>query len=425
MDGDGARRTGLRTLAACVLLALGVTAAPLPDHAGAAGQGAAVPTATAARETTVDCNSPTACPELVVDGDPPATLPSGAPSPLRGYSDPTIRRGPDASTVWMAYSWPSVHIDPSGSRSTRVETHLARSTDDGRRWRSGKPLWSAEPVVDPVSGQRGWTDHEVPNLLPVRDETGSTRWIGARLDLFVPDGGTLGKRPPSSFRIVVVSAGSPRELSSGPSAVLGSAGTDERWGVDQDLSALDDSLAGCTVWNEPALHHADGTLYLALRCLALGGTGTPNVAGSTIEVFATEAEGEPTSWRWRHQGRLAGHAEALELGGDGLTQIDFASSRGGRLLAILTPDSWSTEHREFVHHGLRVVEVSSLDEPRLRRRDDGSLAVRAVVTASDLEPLGPGAGTYEPTAATGIILMRREITPASLVGTINDTRVHP
>lgn len=415
----------MRALATLGVLALGVTAASVPDQVGAAGVSAAALSGTSAPAVSVDCNSAAVCPELVVEGDPPAVLPSGAPSPLRGYSDPTIRRRPGGTTVWMAYSWPSVHIDDTGSRSTRVETHLARSDDDGRRWRSAQPLWSADPVVDPVSGQRGWTDHEVPNLLPIRDEAGPTRWVGARLDLFVPDGGSLGKRPPSSFRIVVTSAGSPRKLAQGASAVLGSAGTDERWGVDQDLTALDDSLAGCTVWNEPALHFAGGTLYVALRCLALTGTGTPDVAGSTIEVFATEPDGEPASWTWRHQGRLAGHDEALELGGDGLTQLDFALAQDGDLLAILTPDTWSTEHREFVHHGLRIVEVSSLDKPRLRRRDDGTLAVRAVITASDLAPFGPGAGTYEPTTVTGVVLMRREISAASLVASIHDTRVHP
>lgn len=392
---------------------------------GGGDRAADSPGTTTVPVVSVDCVGDVDCPELTVEGDPPAVLPSGAPSPLRGYSDPTVRREPGGGPLWMAYSWPSVHVGSDGTRSTRVETHLARSDDDGRRWQAVGPLWSAAQVLDPVSGRDGWTDHEVPNLLPVRDEAGSTRWVGTRLDLFVPDGGGLGSRPPSSFRIVVVSAATPQSLASGPSAVLGGAATDERWGVDQDLTALDESLTRCAAWNEPALHQADGTLYLALRCLVLNGSGTPDVAASTIEVFATEPRGEPSSWTWRHQGRLAGHDEAAELGGDGLTQIDFAVAEDGALLAILTPDDWSADHREFVHHGLRVVEVASLDDPRLARRDDDTLAVRAVVTATDLEPLGPGAGAYEPTATTGLILMRRQIGQASLVASIHDTGAHP
>jgi hypothetical protein len=373
---------------------------------------------------SLDCVGGEDCPELVVEGDPPAVLPSGAPSPLRGNSDPTVRREPGGGPLWMAYSWPSVQVGSDGTRSTRVETHLARSGDDGRHWRAAGPLWSAAQALDPVSGRGGWTDHEVPNLLPVRDDAGATKWVGARLDLFVPDGGGLGSRPLSSFRILVVAADTPQSLASGPSVVLGSAATDERWGVDHDLSMLDESLARCAVWNEPALHTADGTLYLALRCLVLDASGTPDAVASTIEVFATEPHGEPSSWQWRYQGRLAGHDEAVELGGEGLTQIDFALAEDGVLLAILTPDAWSADHREFVHHGLRVVEVASLDDPRLARLDDGALAVRAVITATDLDPLGPGAGAYERTATTGLILMRRRIGQASLVATIHDTGVH-
>lgn len=434
-----ARRTEARGLVVAVAL-LSVVAACAGSDGGTAAPSSIPPQrahepsgdagepvgATTAPVTTMDCVGGADCPELAVEGDPPAVLPSGAPAPLRGYSDPTLRREPDGGPVWMAYSWPRSHVGSDGNRSTRVETHLARSDDDGRRWQTVGSLWSATPATDPVSGRSGWTDHEVPNLLPVVDGSeGSTTWVGARLDLFVPDGGGLASRPLSSFRIVLVRADTPQSLASGPSATLGAAATDPRWGVDQDLVALDESLTRCAAWNEPALHHADGTLYLALRCLALDDTGTPDVVASTIEVFATEPEGEPSSWTWRHRGRLAGHDEAAELGGDGLTQIDFALGDDGALLAIITPDGWSSDHREFVHHGLRVVEVDSLDDPRLARRGDGTLAVRAEVTASDLAPLGPGAGAYEATAATGIILMRRQIGEASLVASIHDTGVHP
>lgn len=389
------------------------TGAPAPGGANGAGA------------VAFDCLGDSGCPELRVEGDPPATLPSGAASPLRGYSDPSIRRDPDSRVLWMAYSWPSVHVDTDDSRTTRVETHLARSDDDGLTWQAAGPLWPSEPAVDPVSGAHGWTDHEVPNLLPIPDGESAHRWIGARLDLFVPRGEGLARRPPSSFRITVLTATSPGALATGSRVVLGSAATDERWGVDVDLATLDDDLGRCSVWNEPALHHSEGTLYLALRCLVLDGTGTPDVAASTLEVFATEPIDEPSSWRWRHQGRLAGHDEAVELGGDGLTQVDFATAIDGTTLAVLTPDTWSASDREFVHHGLAVVEVASLEDPQLARRNDGQLAVRAVVTASDLDPLGPGAGTYEPTAATGLVLMRRQIGEASLVASIHDTGLHP
>ncbi|MBX7159422.1 MAG: glycoside hydrolase [Acidimicrobiia bacterium] len=394
-------------------------------YAPGADPSGTLPSGAVANGQTVDCRGDGSCPELVVEGDPPATLPSGAPAPLRGLSDATIRRDPVTGVVWMAYSWPSVHVD-GGRRSTRVETHLARSDDDGRTWHSAGPLWTAAPATDPVTGSTGTIDHEVPNLLPVTDSTaGTTRWVAARLDLFVPDGGTLRRRPPSSFRIAVLAAPDPMALAAAEPAVLGSAATDAGWGVDVDLTDLDDALARCTLWNEPALHHEGGTLFLAVRCLPLGRDGTPDVAAGSLEVFATEPDGEPGTWRWRYAGRLAGAEEAAELGGDGLTQLELATSRDGTLLAIVTPDRWHRAEQEFVHLGLRVVEVTSLARPALARDADGRLVVRAAVTASDLEPLGPGAGTYEPSAAVGIVLMRRDIGRGQLVASLHDTGLHP
>lgn len=406
--------------AAALLVSCNAGTSPEP-----APGGTTTSTPPATKPVKVDCVGDANCPELEVQGDPPATLPSGAPSPLRGLSDATIRRDPDTGALWMAYSWPSVHVSGGGSRTTRVETHLARSDDDGHTWEAAGRLWAAEATNNPVNGEPGSTDHEVPNLLPVTDPaTGVTRWIAARLNLFVPDGGGLGKRPPSSFRIGITAAPDPLSLSSAEPAVLGSAATHPGWGVDANLTDLDDSLDRCTLWNEPALHHDKGTLFLALRCLPLRPDGTPDVATGSIEVFATEPAGEPEAWQWRYAGRLAGPEEATELGGDGLTQIDFAMGRDGRLLAIVTPDRWDTTHKEFAHNGLRVLEVSSLEEPALTR-DGGNLVVRAIVTSSDLDPLGPGAGAYEPTSDLGIVLMRREIGPATLVASLHDTRLHP
>lgn len=117
--------------------------------------------------------------------------------------------------------------------------------------------------------------------------------------------------------------------------------------------------------------------------------------------------------------------EAAELGGKGVTQIDFARSRDGALLCILTPDDWSAEHREFVHYGIRVLELESIDPPQLRRDAQGRLVLRAIVTASDQRPLGPGAAAYSPDSETGILLMRRVIREASLVASVHATGLHP
>lgn len=381
-----------------------------------------VPPATIPHAAT-DCVEE-ACPEIVVQGDPPATLPGGAASPLRGIADPSIRRDPASDGLWMAYSWPSIHVDGDRSRTTRVETHLARSGDGGATWQAAGPLWMAEESTDPASGQSGWTDHEVPDLVPVGSGD-DLRWVAARLDLFVPEGQGLGRRPPSSFRIGVLVAPTPPMLSAAEPVTLGSAATDSGWGVDIPLADLDPALSGCTVWNEPALHYDGSTLFMALRCLVLTGRGRPDVADSSVEVFATDPAGDVSTWQWRYQGRLAGHAEATALGGDGLTQTHFALDVDGHLVALLTPDVWDPGEKAFAHRGVRVVEVESLESPRLRRSPEGDLVVRASVLASDLGPLGPGASAYEPSSAAGVMLIRREIGPASLVGSLHATGVRP
>lgn len=385
------------------------------------------PSTTVSPPSTVEiqCLADAECPELFVAGDPPATLPSGRPSPLRGHADPSIRRDPSTGRLWMATSWPIVQVGSDGARSTQVETHLAHSDDDGTTWRADGQLWPATSTPDlGRGGAPGSTDHEVPNLLPV-ERNGVVTWYAARLDLFVPPGAGLGQRPPSGFRIVVVAADSVPGLATAPTATLGSTATAEGWGIDADLTSLDPGLARCTLWNEPALHADDDELYLVLRCLALGPTGVPDLARSSLEVFSTTPAGDPSGWQWQHLGALAGAGEATALDGDGLTQMDFAIARDGALLAIVTPDRWSSEHREFIHEGVRVLEVDSLDPPTLARDPAGDLIVRATVTAPDLDPLGPAAAAYDAASATGLVLVRRVIGPASLVATMHSTGLHP
>ncbi len=373
--------------------------------------------------TTLDCTDLSACPEIGIGGDPPATLPGGSPSPLRGYADPSVRYDPDSDRLWMAYSWPSMHIDGT-QRVSRIETHLAESTNGGASWDLVQPLWVAEPATDPATGGSGFTDHEVANLARQEAPDG-VRWIGARLDLFVPAGGGLGVRPPNSFRIVVSAAASPPELANAPSVTLGAAATHPGWDVSLDLTKLDDEVAGCAMWNEPALLAEPEVVYLAVRCLRFEpATRSPDWDTSELFVFRAQTAGAVGDWTWTYRGRLAGRAEAVELGGDGLTQIDLAYARDGTLVALLTPDGWDADSRDFVHHGLRVVEVASLATPSLARRADGSLAVRAVISADD-GPLGSGASTYDPELAAGIIFVRRSITEASLVGSMHGTGVHP
>lgn len=378
-----------------------------------------------------------ACPAIEIRGDAPATLPGGAPSPFRGFADASIRRDPADGRLWMAYARPSLRVEaaagrrPAERRSRRpeVDVRLATSDDGGRTWRLRGSLWSPRPATAP-DGARGHLSHEVPNLLPVHSPEG-TVWYGARLEYFLPDAGGFASRPPESFRILVARAATPPALAKAPSSRLGSMATSPAWGVDVNLAELSPRTRHCMLWNEPALHHDGRELFLALSCMAFAGR-KPDLARSDLVVFATSAQGEPASWRWRFAGRLAGVEEARELDGERLTQIDLALGRDGALLAIVTPDTWDERAGDFVHRGCRVVAVErSGDELRLRRDAAGALDLRATVVASDAGPAGTAACTYDPASATGVVMTKRDKQQgglqhaASLSASLHRTGLHP
>ena len=194
------------------------------------------------------------CAEIVIDGDPPSRLPNGPPSPFRGFADPSVRRDPTTGALWMAYSWPRLHVGAT-TFTPGIDIHLARSDDDGGTWNFVAALWESQGRVSP-SGIRGFEDHEVANILPM-PRADEVDWYAARLAYFIPEGGGFGARVPSSFRLVVARAASPAGLADAPAASLGSRLSDARWGIDVDLTTLSPHLERCDLWNEPALHVRD------------------------------------------------------------------------------------------------------------------------------------------------------------------------
>jgi hypothetical protein len=384
-----------------------------------------------------DCGSDSRCASIAIQGDVAATLQDGRPSNFRGFADPSLRKDPESRALWLAYSWPKLHIEKSEGRKGRlrsrsggafdvapgVDVHLARSEDGGVSWRLVKNLWPSHKDTN-ASGanEPGYTSYEVPNLLPVV-ATGRTVWYAARVAYFIPTKGGFKQRPPGSLRVQILHAPSPPELSTARPITLGAAKTDRAWGVDVDLSSLSQEVRHCMIWNEPALYLERGQLYLALRCLAFSGR-TPDMTRSDLFVFATDITGGAGN-QWRYVGRLGGAREAKELGGDSLTQIDIARGRDGRLLLITSPDAWNASMNEFVHFGCAVIELESINPPQMARTAAGKLKVRAFIQASDQMPLGPGACAYDPDSKTGVILTRRHKERGLWMASIHATSVQP
>jgi hypothetical protein len=367
------------------------------------------------------------CPELVIDGDAPDQLPGGGLSEFHGFADPTIRKDPDSDRIWMAYSWPNVHVvGLLQLHVPGVDTHLAYSDDGGVTWQFHSTLWPSEPALD-LSGslEAGYIDHEVPNLL-ARNTASGTIWYGVRLNYFVSNTGGYQTRKGSSFRLAIMQADSPPELAGADAAVLGSAITHPNWGVDIYLASLHPDVYPCDLWNEPALYWHEDELYLVVHCLGYDdATLLPTVAENDLVVFATTAQGHVTSWVWRYVGKLAGHEEALELGGVGLTQVDIVRDWNGQWLAVVTPEDWSDTENDFIHYGCRVVEIENMTSPCFSRDGYGNLKVRAVITASDQDRIGPAACSYHPDSATGVIIGRRYKSPGFMSIFLHTTGIHP
>ena len=380
-----------------------------------------------------------AFPALVIQGDDFSRYPNGQPAAFRGFADPCLRRDPVSGDLWLAYSWP--HMEHLGGDQQNfavgVETHLAVSKDGGKTWRRTQVLWPKTPArfAKPKArkARDGSLSHEVPNIVPCQID-GKQSWVGARLDYFLGRKGNYRDRDNLSFCIRLLTAPSPPELANAPYITFGHARSSPECAVDFNVCDFSKDFPSVFIPNEPSLFFKDGRLYFAFVCMTFSGR-TPDFAKSFIAVFSTEPNGPIRSWKWRYHGKLATNSEAKELGGEALTQIEFALSRDGQLLAFLTTESWDPRAERsgggdaffgIRHHKSLVVEVASLDAPALKRRSDGRLAVRAILYSTVNPDKDPGAAAYDPASETGVLLTLRDLSSRSnLVWTLHGTSLHP
>lgn len=370
----------------------------------------------------VDCvtGSP-GCTELYINGDLPYTLPNGSESPFSGFADPCIRKDPSNNNLWLAYSWPNYSF-VGNNPVPSVDIHLAKSIDGGTNWSFVKKLWLKNQISNPANSlQQGYLDHETANLIPVQ-ENETVTWYAVRLNYFVPDQGGFSERPFDSFHITVMKAASPENLSNASSAIIGGTATNNAWNANKLIPP--DLTNSVFFWNEPALYFENGKLYLVMVAFVYEGN-FPAMSKNNIYVYSTTPTGNPESWTWSYVGKLTDSSIAAELNGERLTQVDIAKGKDGNLLALLTPDDWNTTYNDFNHKGCKVVELESIDPPKIKRGDDGKIVVRAIVTASDSGPLGSAASSYDPFSATGLLFTKRTKTQSELTAKIWSTSLKP
>ena len=399
------------------------TARKLAATAPAKAQTAA---ATTTQPLVADCTaSSSSCSPITIQGDPPDTLPNGQLSPFRGYADPSLRKDPLSKRLWMSYSWP--HVETLNGRAMgSVDIHLAYSDDGGKTWQYQGRLWPSFVATDKGgTGATGYTSNEVSNIYPALNGQTVT-WYGIHESYFVPAGG-YRQRSATSFRLQISQAATPQGLATADTAILGSATTATGWGINTRLSTLSPAVQNCTIFTEPALYAQNGILYLMTHCLVPAGSGI-NSPVSNLVVFATQPTGDVRTWKWRYVGTLLKGSDVSALGiagAQGFTQGDLAKSKAGNLVLIVTPDASVSPPTLLNHFGCWVLQMNAIDPPGMRRDASGKLTVLAKVTATDLGPTGPGACTYDPASATGIIIVRRAISQGSTVAAIYRTGIAP
>lgn len=371
---------------------------------------------------TTDCvaGNPN-CAELSIQGDAYYRFPNGDPSPFSGFADPSIRQDPQTGDLWLAYSWP--HYKFVGNTAVpSVDIHLAKSSDNGVNWIFINTLWEKTTMLNPANGtQAGFLDHETANLLPV-EENGAVAWYAVRLNYFIPESGGFSARPFDSFHISVLKSASPEGLSTAAAGRIGTSSTHSNWNAQSLVPG--ELAAEAFFWNEPSLFFQNGKLYLIMVAFVYRGAD-PYMPLNNVYVYSTTPSGDAQSWQWAYNGKLVDESIAVELGGERISQTDIATGVDGGLLLIASPDDYVSAQKEFNHKGCKVIEIKSLENAELSRFEDGSLKVRAIITASDANELGSGASAYDAASSSGILFTKRNKTANELTASIWKTGVKP
>lgn len=353
------------------------------------------------------CNWDSSCPEISIAGDPPATL-GGGPSPFRGYGDPSLERDPATGTIWMTYSWLEVLVSSPGPPPVTdfgVETHLARSDDDGQTFSFVRKLNDNQQIQHPDNGENGWTSHEVSTIT----KRGAD-WEALWLTYFDPNG-------PTGYRDIYYQrslAADPSQLGDSVEAWADGWLTSPSFGAQHDLSTIPE-LSDCAAPTEPALLTYAGETYLATNCVVI-------VDGQLRPDLERLVLLKETPAGYQYLGVLLNYDDAVDNGGERIEQADLAISENGAVLLIGTPIQAAQPN----HLGCKVFEVTDLETAQVRRDTNGEATVLTTITGDD-DTIGAGLCTYDAASETGVVMVLHQFTPSPMevVFSMRATGVHP
>ena len=340
-----------------------------------------------------------------------------------GYADPTIRQDPQTGTLWMAYSWPHTVAGANGGTQA-IDTHVSYSTDGGKTWTYKGPLYTSQAVPNAVTGQTDYTANEVMNLFS-QVVNGVTYWYGIHSLYNVPQasGGGSGLENYSKRWEIAVAPGDattgPMGLATATPQFLGQSVNTypQDFPIAVNLSALDPEVSSCAQFYEPALIIENNTLYLFLSCQSTGGP-----ADMFYAVFKTSNPlPNAPNWQWAYvpQGatKFANADDAISVGslvGTGttyLTQGDIAPGKQPGSLVFIATAAYNNSTGK-VGLGCAAIEMANVDPPMFIRDAQGQPQVDAFISSSISATTGPGACTYSPYSATGMIMAYKQMSKA-------------
>ena len=408
------------TLSSTITLA--DNAANAPQTIAVAGNG------TNPAAPSVDCSTSGTnggvCPAIAFQGD---TIASGG---FHGYADPSLRKDPNSSNLYVAYSW--AHVLPDGTDN--VDLHLSHSVDGGNTFNYDGPIYQHSAANEVMFGASNYyVSTETIDLLPIQQGV-TTLWVQAHQEYLTAPTTSIYANIYSTSIISISavsltnpsSSGAPAALYQGFStageARLGGTGEGSTRGVTQNLASLSTATAKCDYFGQPALTYvagtngAVGTLYLMLECTENPGSLDSHELSHFL--YSTTPTGSNASlWTWAYVGELATPAQAAALGvSEGTSYTFFTEPQlvqtAAGLAVVMTPGVFNTSasaQQPVIQYGCRVVPVTSIAGASLATTG-GVPTVIAKVTENDLYTganEGPAACTYDPASATGIMIGRK------------------
>jgi len=279
--------------------------------------------------------------------------------PRNGLFDVAVEYGDDG-TGWLVYS--RVEIPQ------HVETHLAKSTDQGKTWTYVDALNRSIEGSDLIEGtmQKGVWRYETPTLIYDPTDAAARRWkFFVQRYLSTPP----HEKNNSHFGqgwIEYRYAASPVGPWSEGMCIFGKS----KDRCQADLNSLHSDLKNIAFYNELGSIVVDGVIYLSMDASATS-SGLGEWEQRKVVLFRSRDHGAS----WAYVGTLTDYDDANELGYVVLTGSSMVREEG-RLFLLITPSgAKGLFKKNRAHDGTLVVEFADIRRAALKRDAKGGLAV--------------------------------------------------